>query len=309
MKKLIIWIATLIATLVIADLILGLVFGMYVSHKGLQGDYESTDYILRHNDNDVLILGSSVGLNSLNAKQIEDSIGMKTFNASANGQTFPFFLSMLKSVADQEHKPHTVLLLVNEQNMADTGIGKRYNFLSPYYGNSIGDIDERLEQRGKCEGLFLKSNAYRLNTIWFRILLYNFMSAGIKGENGSISKPVPPVFPERNPYQPAELSEERRENLKEFIEICKDNNISLMMVVTPQYLDTLGTRFSPLAMSLKEISETNGFPFYFDLGLQPFAADSTLFYDNTHININGTDIYTPIIIERLRKILPGNENK
>lgn len=309
MKKLIIWIATLIATLVIADLILGLVFGLYVSHKGLQGDYESTDYILRRNDNDVLILGSSVGLNSLNAKQIEDSIGMKTFNASANGQTFPFFLSMLKSVVGQEHKPHTVLLLVNEQNMADTGIGKRYNFLSPYYGNSIGDIDERLEQRGKCEGLFLKSNAYRLNTIWFRILLYNFMSAGIKGENGSISKPLPPVFPERNPYQPAELSEERRENLKEFIEICKDNNISLMMVITPQYLDTLETRFSPLAKSLKEISETNGFPFYFDLDLQPFASDSTLFYDNTHININGTDIYTPIIIERLRKILPGNETK
>ena len=39
---------------------------------------------------------------------------------------------------------------------------------------------------------------------------------------------------------------------------------------------------------------------YVDSKLEPFATNPTLFYDNSHINIDGTKIYTDIVLSRLK---------
>ncbi len=297
MKRLITWIGTIVLTLVVLDVALGLSFKYYMAHRGLPGDYEAIDYILHRNDNDILVLGSSVGLNSLNTKAIEDSLGIKTFNASANGQTLPFFVSMLKGIVNEKHKPKLIVLCLTLSNLTTTGLGDRYNFLAPYYGESIGDIDERLEELSPMESVFLKSNAYRLNTIWFRIFLYNFFSAGIKGENGYIGKPVPSVFPSKVRYPQESISDERYSEMSEFLSICRDNDIDLMIFLTPLYTDDDNTRE---VERLRKQAEEFGAKVYNDVLIKPISSDSTLFYDHVHLNIEGTKTYTPIAIERIR---------
>lgn len=299
MKKLILWLILAIGVIVGLDVACGVLFNGYLKNHTMPGDYEMTDHVVRHFDEDVLVLGSSVALNSINTKTIEDSLGMKAFNGAANGQSFPFYLTMLKAVMQQK-KPKHIILGLTSNNLTDSGKGVRYNFLSPYYGCGIADVDSVLNGSEKSERIFLNSTFYRLNRIWFRIFLYHFVSAGIKGENGFIAKPMPPMFPDRLVQEETKpISDERYCQVEEFVSICHDNGIDLMVVFTPQCVVPADVK-SPVVKSLRGILDRRGYKLYDDSSLKPFDVDNTLFYDGRHINVEGSKIYTDTIISRMK---------
>lgn len=301
MKRVIIWAAIIIATIVVLDLGFGALFNSYMKHHTLPGDYEMTDHILRSfGDEEIVVLGSSVALNSINTKTLEDSLAIKTFNGAANGQSFPFHLTLLKAILDQQ-TPKRIILGIIPENLSTTGKGARYNFLAPYYGLGIADIDSTMENGDAAERMFLKSNFYRLNRIWFRIFLYNFVQGGIKGENGFIAKPIPPQFPERIDLgENKPMSAERRSEFMEFVELCRKNNIDLTVVFTPMCINTTDLSTDSIVSEVREICEANGVRLFDDRLIEPFNADNTLFYDDAHINIDGSKIYTDTILNRLK---------
>lgn len=299
MKRLIIWLGCMIALVIAFDIAFGHWFDRYMAEHTLPGDYEITDHVLRDFDDDIVVLGSSVALNGINTRRMADSLGIKAFNGGANGQAFPFYLTMLKAIVGQKVPEHVILGLL-PGSLEDTGAGVRYNFLAPYYGRNIADIDRCLAGDDAAEQMFLNSGMYRMNRIWFRIFLYNFISAGIKGENGFIAKPLPPAFPERiSQDRDVVMSEERRMQLKEFVELCHENNIVLTVVFTPQWLTARQAEESAVR-EVRDICGKYGYRVFDDSVLAPFDSDSTLFYDNFHINIIGSDIYTDTLINRLR---------
>lgn len=303
MKRFVIWIVTVIATVVVLDLGLGLFFGAFIKKRTLPGDYESIDYLLRRNDRDLLVLGSSVALNSLNTKTLEDSLGMTSFNGGGNGQTFPFFLTVLKGAVAQ-HAPKAVVLCVQPQAFTGADLGGRYNFLVPYYGLNISDIDANLDSRAPYEKTLLKSATYRLNTIWFRILLYHFIKPDIRGDNGYVGKPIPPSFPVKNDITIGALSSRREAELLEFIKTCNDNGIKLSIFFTPEFNNYVNKEDSNTVIDqVTEIARRHGVEVFNDSQVEPFASDSTLFYDNVHINVDGTQIYTEQAINRLKYLL------
>ena len=303
MKKFIIWISVVVITVVIVDLSLGYFFQRYLISHTLPGDYESVEKVLRHNDSDILVLGSSVALNSINTKTLEDTLKLRSFGGGGNGQTFPFFLSMLKG-AIASHTPKIVILCMQPSALTGEGAGDRYNFLAPYYGEKIADIDQNMNGLKKHNEFFMKSALYKLNTIWFRIFLYFFISPDIRGENGHIAKPVPPSYPIKQPGKIESFSDERLIQFNEFINICKENNIELIVLFPPQFtnFDNLGDSNNAIGQTSKLASEV-GFKMFNDITLEPFASNPELFYDNSHINFKGTEIYTDTIINRLKQYM------
>lgn len=299
--KLIKWIVATLVAVILLDLLFGFAFKKYMEARSLPGDYEMTEHILRHFDDDIVVLGSSVALNSINTKTLQDSLHLKTYNGASNGQAFPFYLTMLKAIVAQK-VPKKVILGLTTNNLTDTGVGVRYNFLAPYYGYNIADINERLNGDDKIERIFLKSNFYRLNRIWFRILLYNFVSVGIKSDNGFVAKPLPPMFPERISQTPPSkgISSERKSEVEEFFAICKDNDIDLTVVLTPRCIEPTSNP-GIVSDQLKELCSHYGITFYDDSTMPPFDKQNDLFYDAMHININGSKIYTDTIISRLKR--------
>lgn len=299
MKKVLIWLGVVVAGVLVLDIAFGAGFRQYMKHKSLPGDYEMTDYVISRSSEDILVLGSSVALNSINTQTLEDSLGVTAFNGAANGQAFPFYITMLKAVLER-YSPSGIVLGVIPSNFTDTGVGVRYNFLAPYYGLGIADIDGNMTRGDKLQKLLLSSNFYRLNKIWFRILLYNFMSAGIKGENGFVAKPLPPEFPAKGETgEILNMSDERRGELAEFISLCKENGVELTIVLTPRYIGSIEPE-TGIINDIRKMCETENVRFYDDSQLEPFASDSTLFYDAHHINIDGSKVYTDIIIDRLK---------
>lgn len=304
MKRFLIWLTLIVSIVVVADMLLGLMFDYVMKNIGLKGDYVATEHLLRHYDSDFVVLGSSVALNSINTGTLQDSLGINCYNGASNGQSFPYYLTMLKAIIDQK-KPSTVILGFLPNSLSDTGLGSRYNFLAPYYNRGISDIDERMESKGRVERHLLKSNFYRLNTIWFRIFLYNFIAPGVQGENGFIAKPLPPIGAVTEPHVETiqdlvGISPERRTQFMEFISLCKQNGIRLIIVIPPRYIRLDEGCTDPIVEQLKDICRTQGVDFYDDTKLTPFDKDKSLFYDKDHVNINGSVIYTDTILNRLK---------
>lgn len=300
MKKLVIWILAVITVIIAVDVIGGVMFDSFVKRHPMRGDYRATTHLFYDDADSVLVLGSSVGLNSINTAALADSFGVSAFNGASNGQTFTYFLTLLKSVTEKGNLPKIVILGSLPSNYAGSGHGTRYSFLSPYYGQNIADIDTILESGSLLNKIMMRSHLYRLNNSWFRILLYYFVEPGEKGQNGFIAKPIPGLFPQRSTHEFADsINPERMTQLDTFTRICRDNGIKLIMVFPPEYVDKGSPR---IADEARYIVERNGGVFWNDTELEPFFSDSTLFYDEQHLNINGARIYTDTVISRLKSL-------
>lgn len=299
MKIFLKWIFTTLLTVVVIDLAIGSLFDNYMKRHGLRGDYVAIDHVLRNNNSDILVIGSSVALTDINTKTMEDSLGIKTYNGGGNGQYFPFFITMLKSAVSVD-KPKHVILCVTPSAFVNQGLGPRYNIFAPYYGLRIADIDENINEMHRHNRQLMHLSSYKLNQIWFRIFLYNFLTPEINDENGHIVKNLPPIFPRKNKEATGLFNNERKKQFVDFMNICRDNGIELTIVFAPLYTDFEHDDGPGLLITdeVRELAKQYGFEVYDDIRMRPFATDSTLFYDNDHLNIKGSQIYTDSIISR-----------
>ena len=300
MKKFLIWILSIVSIVAIADILLGRFAKWYAANNDLGGDYTSFDYIMKNFDDDLLILGNSVSLNSLDAGMMTDSLGVECYNGAINAQTLPFFLTEL-DVALKSHTPKIIALGLRPHEFDEGGMGERFNFLAPYYGIGYSSIDEDLEKAASSKKFLLKSNLYRFNTIWFRILLYRFITPNEVGDRGFIAKPIPTQFPKliTDNLGDSCVAPERIGQFEEIIRKCKDNNIELIVFFPPEY-----RRFDGIPPTLSvadSICCRYGVPLINDLSHPRFINDSTLFYDNNHLNADGAKIYTNLFIDYVRK--------
>ncbi len=298
MKKLLGFIFACAMLVSLTDLAFGAFSKCYVSNKPLPGDYESVDYLIKRGTDDVFILGSSIALNSLMPSVLEDSIGVTCFNGAANGQTLPFFESMMECVL-KRHKPKMFILGLSPREFAGSGVGGRYNFLIPYYGNGYSMIDSCLEARDKYEPYLLKSSLYRYNTIWWRILLYHFITPGEPGEKGFVAKGIPYVFPTLYKMEASDsITEQRKREFLSMAERCRQNGVRLVVYFPPQYY--LTDRKSATIRFVEKYCGEHGILFYDDSDDEDFLNHKEWFYDNVHLNKDGAVVYSRMFTGRLR---------
>ena len=89
-KRFFAYLACVAAMVAVVDVVSGLAMSHYVSTRNLPGDYMKINYMLRSGKEDILILGSSVGMNSLIPSEFTNKFGLTCFNAGANDQSMEF---------------------------------------------------------------------------------------------------------------------------------------------------------------------------------------------------------------------------
>lgn len=291
----------MVATVIGGDLLTGSLFANFFSETGMQGDYRQMHYVLKHNDYDLLVLGSSVALASIDPRMIEDSLGIKSYNGGGNGQLFPYFITMLKG-ALKTHKPEKVILCVSQGAFISDGLGSRYYLLAPYYGQHIADIESNLDKDNPMNHYFYKSSAYRLNNIWMRILLQKFVKEETADRNGHVAKVIPASPPEKLNFGVGRMNSERRQELKEFMDICRSNGIELTIIFPPEFIDFQNLDDPRNVYNeVRDLAKEYGVRVYEDYNLMPFDKDASLFYDKYHINEEGVKIYMDTLLRRLRQ--------
>lgn len=304
MKKLAAFVAIALAAVVAADLLFGYIAKSYLVGHRLPGDYEEIDYLIKDLDEEILILGSSVALNGLNPNVIADSLGLSCYDGGANGQVMPFYESMLECAVGHPRRPSVLLLGLTPNELAGTGVGERFNLLLPYYHTGYPAIDRRLDSKSAAEPYLLRSSLYRYNTIWWRILLYHFITPGVKGEHGFTGKPVPVALPTLLPDTSATVTAERRQSFAHIADLCRQSGIHLVVFFPPIYQDYSG----PTATIdyVARYCAAAGIACFDDSRDPYFLSRPDLFYDNIHLNIVGCQTYTSRFAHRLKPLLLHN---
>lgn len=299
MKKFCVYFVAVIVVLVLTDFLFGFIANIQ-KKVGLKGDYQPIEYVMKECNEEALILGSSVVLNCLKPSIIEDSLNVSCYNAGANSQTVIYYHTILNMVL-KRYNPKIVFLGIRATEFQDENL-LRYNILVPYYRSGYAEIDSVLESESGKEKFLLNSNLYRYNTIWFRILLYNFIKEHDKKDKGFLihEKPAaPPVFSVTSPKR--YVSSHKLEVLKSIIDMCKSRGIKLVMFSPPNYCKLTET---PMTLtSIEQMCNENDIPFYNDTQLQYFIDHVDLFYDSVHLNKYGADIYTKLFISRAKSQL------
>ena len=291
MKRLIIFIAIIISTVLIVDILFGVFSRYYVNNYQIPGDYRTIDYLIKETNDDVLIIGSSVALNSTISTVLEDSLNMSVWNGACNGQGLPYFETILEAVFSH-HTPKAIIWGMRENELNNYTKGNRYDMLAPYYGFGYKTLDKYIEEGELIDKLMAKSSLYRNNTIWVRILLYNFIEPGEKGDKGFIAKGIPPYYPNLKEVEgDKEIDEQGVEAFNRIVKMCRDNNVKLICYYPPVYKSFVNGTSKAVKIT-EQLCKENDIEIYNALQDSAFMADSTLFYDNDHLNINGAKIFT-----------------
>ncbi|ARV05985.1 hypothetical protein BTO04_04390 [Polaribacter sp. SA4-10] len=259
--------------------------------------YSRLSEIKNHGDVDILFLGSSHAYRGFDTRIFLDN-GYKSFNLGSSAQTPSQTKVLLKRYLESLN-PEIVIYEVYPETFTIDGV------------ESSLDIIANDKNDSHSLNMALKIN----NIKTYNTLIYG-LTRDLLGLNKSFSEPIIKgndkyisggyVEKEIGFYQPTEfekkeisLRDYQLESFSEIVQMVKNKNIELILVYAPipsanyisysnnHYFDSIMRRYSEY-YNFNEILTLN---------------DSLYFYDSSHLNQNGVNIFNKKLIELL------NENK
>ena len=243
---------------------------------------------------DVLILGPSSANHHYNSKLMEDSLKLNVYNAGRDGQNMVYAATVFMAM-NERYRPKKVVL-----DMSGVMLNGEWNShlsdLNCYYGISER-VDSIIDDIGTWEDrLKLKMNLYRYNNTlpW---IVNGYLSPSKKEFNGYRPMPVEksgvrPTFT-NNHFKPDELDMRYFEML---ISQCKNNGIKLVCVSSP----SMNIDKSNFHVFLRKYLDNRNVDYYDFDGDSTYVNHPELFYDMSHLNANGADVFTNNLIKYLR---------
>ena len=298
MKKRIGFILIIIGVVVGADLLVGAVTGKLIREVPDVGvNQTNTAQALFSRTADILILGSSRANHSFDCKVLEDSLGLSCYNAGRDGQNMVYDAMVFFSYIER-HVPKLVILDIVDSQLSNRWFNNLKE-MNCYYGLSKS-LDRIVDENTTwMEKLKLKSNLYRYNNTlqW----LLNAHIADNQSERDGY-RPMP--VNTRTTFK-ASIHESEYVNinkrcfyyLEEIRKACDDNHIQLILTYTPSLVVV---KNNGLEDWIDAYAKKNNIKYY-DFGREAvFYEHPELFYDMTHLNAIGAQVFTTKIVQYLK---------
>lgn len=312
-KKLTIILISTIMAVIVIDIALNSFISRYMKNHSLPGDYEKIDYIMKKCDAPFILMGASQCANFFMPDLMEEQLHTGVFNCGVNAQTLEFFDVMLDGMI-RRVPPKQVLLVLRSSDLTSPSL-ERLTMMNIYYGQYSTLLDNYLDSGSIFLKLRYGSSLLRLNTQWWRILLYHFISFNEMKNKGFIAKEVRDLHPKTK----IKLDESALVNVKEIlpkkkvvldhiVQNCKQHHIKLYISLVPTMTD-YGTVGNVHAKLLQEYCQANDILLFDDSQLTEITDRPELFYDEFHLNADGAKVYTKLFMEKYYdKLLPFSEN-
>lgn len=249
---------------------------------------------------DILILGSSSANHHYNSMMLEDSLKLSVYNSGLDGRDMVYFDVVLQSTLDRQIPKYVVLDIspghINGSWINRIGDTKLYyrknNAVTKYYDNETG-----WQQKLK-----LKSSLYRYN----KTLSYLIR---VRLDRPNVLKGYAPLYGNKEGFEKYVTSDfsvnsVELKHLDSIVDICKSNNIKLILVQSPQ--ENENSAFDNWIVSYTSekgilLITENKNPYYYE--------HPELFYDGSHLNADGADLFTNQIIKRIKCIINYNNDE
>lgn len=301
MKKVILYLIGIILCLTIADISFGICSKYYIKNYQLIGRYQPLDRLIKEVDSDIILIGNSGILNSVNPDIIEDSLSMTCYNGGITGQGVFFFETIIDCIL-QRHTPKTIIVGLRPEEVGGN-IGEGiYDVLKPYYGMGYTSIDDHFNKTNGFDRILLHSNLLRYNTIWVRVLLYMLLDDTAYPENGFMPMERPSKIPQLHHIKEHEEPVKAKlDCIERIIQKCKARDINIAICFPPT-LSHFKQDSIPCVNAIKDICRRYNTPCLVDYNNKYYQSHPELFYDTGHVNKFGADIYTRKISSYLSQL-------
>ena len=255
---------------------------------------------------DVLVFGSSRGARSVIAQRFIDSLGVSAYSLAYPGSDVTFHEYLLRQTLEVKgnKKPKTVILVVDDSDELKPSKSLKFRFDRMYplvkYKSVRDEMVKRKEKKPIITELLV---LHQMNKSNFLFKQRKFTKNDSIMPCGSM-----PISHQKKTFDKkynTEIYNYTREDeliqkikaFRTFKDHCKDNNIQLIVAIPPNFRKvTVG--FVP---RLKQVMEGYGTVFMYDES-RPEYSNSDFFFDNTHLQKVGSEIYTMELVHYYREL-------
>ncbi|MEX0968534.1 MAG: hypothetical protein WD077_14980 [Bacteroidia bacterium] len=317
-KRFLLKLISFVLILVVLDFAFGAILEyFYWNHNG-DRYARHLQYTVKEADEDLIIMGSSHAMRSINPAILEQKTGIKSYNAAQAAQSILFHNALLPVLLER-HKPSIIVLELAAWELDYMPIHyDRLSFLLPYY-KDYSEVRQTVDLRSRFENLKMLSRIYPYNSSILTIL-QNVLTGRENPPLGNGFDTHPTVM-KIDPNEKIAISDSaiaagmnqqlRQDSLKlaALIDFCQTANkqgTELIVVMTPK-LKTLGIN----SISLKNISKilnAQNIPLLNYSRDPEFLQHPEWFYDRSHLNTEGAEHFSHKLADTLKALINKNSD-
>lgn len=303
MKKIFLYLAVLILSLIITDRLFFYFFTKHIFSKTLSGDSGgSVTYLLQKKKNTAfIIMGSSRAKYHINPALLSNLYNGNGYNsgvAGTGGIVYNYML--LQLLISKNSKPKTVILQVDPHMYFTSGVEDyTYELLPLYpYINECKLLHSFIYQNTNyAEKFKLFFYSYRYNGKFFGVL-YNYTKRNAvidnNGYEGLLGKIDTASFrPADARKQTYAYSNTKLSALTNFVKTCKTENINLYVVIMPTYKNSGFSKQAKDTITdiLDKYNSLTIYDFY-NFEKNALLQSPDLWKDGSHLNSKGAAIFS-----------------
>lgn len=276
----------------------------------LKSLYESStsgskeEYLLRDANEDIIILGNSVGELHIDSQAIEDSLGISCFNGAISSTTMKSHLALLRFLLSH-HTPRIIIYAFSENNLIWVHQDPFIDRLKRFYGINYPVVDSLVPTFYPNQKLLLHSSLRRLDRYILTDILHKNGISNSRSLQPKGTRLMPTRHPMAKPHHHKKdtlINQIRLHQLTSFIALCREAGVTLIIAIPPNMIISEGETLCH--RELDSIHKARGdFFFWYDPRLTGIKGNPELFLDASHMDKRGARIYTDTIIRRLQDII------
>lgn len=267
----------------------------YLNSHAKGGDTLNHYYIANEMTDSVLIFGSSRAIHHFNPKILEDSLGMTAYNCGLDGNGILYNYGRLLTILNRYTPRMIIYDVIPSFDMEKDDYTKYLQWQKRWY--DVDGIAEIFHDVNPMEDVKMQSNLYRYNTSFIQMAsdnirpLQDISYKGYKPLEGRMNYESKEM--ESNPALWDDL---KLSYFRKFIELCKENDIELVISYSPWYNAKDSRIYDGFSKLIDE----------YDLELIDLFSDSELvhnkdyFADASHLNSEGADAFTSKFVSVLK---------
>jgi hypothetical protein len=286
--------AYILSIVIILDKLTGMALKYCYFHQS-SGVYYRTTFSLEKTNADIIILGNSRANHHYVPEIFTSRLGLSCYNAGRDGQTYPYFISLFKSMT-KRYLPRIIILDLPDMLTSKKADFDRLSALLPYYESHpeirpFINMKSRFEREKVCF-----SSIYPFNSLILVMLRFNFVAeTDYEGYLPILSRMLPCGLEDR-PEQREKLepSPDYIEMLESMICDAKRRGIVFILVASPLFSE--GIVHAP---EYAVIAKRNQIPFFDYSEDVKFRGNEELFSDPCHLNDKAAAVFSNMLVDRM----------
>ena len=299
MRKKIVFITIILGIVVGCDWLIGAVTkNAILNVRDVGVNQTNTVQAFFKREADVLILGPSTANHHFDCRIIEDSLGLTCYNAGRDGQNIIYDAMVLEGFLTR-CTPKMVVVDVTHSTLSDTWMSSLNDF-NCYYG-FLKPINDIIDSIGSpVDRMKRLSNIYRYNKTWEWLLNAKIAESAedLDGYRPLEVKEIKGLMATKESGKFV-MDERCRHYLDRIIDACQKRNVKVLFTISPTLMIDEGN----FAKDVNDVLQGKGMELMNWNGDTTYTNHPKLFYDKTHLNAKGAEVFTKEFVGKVKDVL------